>query len=264
MTRAAPPLPVVLRDSREQEPLSPYRYRIVDGVAQRLRFPTRDVALESGDYSLPGLEKIVAVERKSCPDLWGTLFGRDIDSSVGEARRSVDRFRREMGRMFWLARRWILVEGSKASLMAYARERHAANGERGRSPEENTNSLLDMLAAIEVDYGVTVVWAGGREGAEAWLGRILWRIWDQHTGGEKARTARSRGLGIEELPWLAEETSGHGTAAARGLWEPQDEGSNPSAQTEPVSARRRFAEAGGMPLSHSAAERARLAARRTR
>jgi len=31
-----------------------------------------------------------------------------------------------------------------------------------------------------------------------------------------------------------------------------------------VSARRRFAEAGGMPLSHSAAERARLAARRTR
>lgn len=233
-------LPTVVRDNNEQLPLEPFVYRILAGSAQKLRLPTRDASMDTADYSLPGLEKMVAVERKSIADLWGTCFGRDPHSSVGEARKSLDRFRREMSRLQWLARKWILVEGSKASLMAYARERYEAREARGKSPEECVNSLLDILAAIEVDYGVTVVWSGGREGAEAWLGRVLWRIWDQHTGGEKARTVRARGLGIEELPWLADQVA------------------------TPPSGTRRFAEAGGMPLSTSAAEMARRAARRCR
>lgn len=240
MTRALI-LPTVLRDNNEQLPLSPFIWRVgADGLAQKLRLPTRDVSLETADYSLPGLEKMVGVERKSLPDLWGTCFGKDPLSSVGEARASIDRFRREMARLSWLARKAILVEGSKAGLLAYARERYAAAGERGRAPEVNINSLLDILTAIEVDYGVTVVWAGGRDGAEAWLGRVLWRIWDQHVGGEKARTVRARGLTVEELPWLAEVPA-------------------------PASAGRpRFDVAGGMPTTTGEAQRARAVARRCR
>lgn len=233
-------LPTVLRDTREELPLSPFVYRAVDGVAERLRLPTRDVSLATADYSLPGLELQVAVERKSVADLWGTCFGKDPDSSTGEARRSVDRFRREMARLQWLSRKWILVEGSKASVMAYARERYKERQFRGKSPEECMHGIMGILVSIEVDFGVALKWEGSREGAEAWLGRVLVRIWDQHTGGEKARDARARGLGVEELPWLAAEAA-------------------------PVSAGRpRFAVAGGMPLSTTAAQRARESAKASR
>lgn len=242
MTRAVVVLPIVVRDTREQEPLSPFVYRVNAGIAERLRFPTRDTGLDAGDYSLPGLEKMVTIERKSVADLWGTCLGQDPLSSNGEARSSVERFRREMARLSWLSRKAILVEGSKGTLLAYARQRFedasratAERGRRGpsRTPEENVNSILDILAAIWVDYGVPVEWAGGREGAEVWLGRTLWRIWDQHTGGAKARTVRGRGLGIEELPWLAEEAP-------------------------------RLAEAGGYPTTWSGQQRAKSAAKASR
>lgn len=215
MTRPVP-LPTVLRDSREQEPLSPFLYRVRAGIAEKLRLPTRDVSLETADYSLPGLEKMVAVERKSLPDLWGTCFGKDPLSSCGEDRKSIERFRREMSRLQWLARKAILIEGSKATLMQYARERYLRAKRRGRSPEENVNSLLSMLSAIWVDYGVPVAWEGSREGAEAWLGRVLARVWDQHCGGEKARTVRARGQTIEELPWLAAESAPSARVAPQG------------------------------------------------
>lgn len=193
-------LPTVLRDNNEQRPLVPFVYRVRDRAAERVALPTRDVSLETGDYSLPGLEGMIIIERKSLPDLWGTLFGDGLVNSVGEAQKNLDRFRRELHRMRGAARRWLLIEGGKGDLMRYARER----GERGgsRSPEENVNSLLDLLGSFEVDHGIGVVWAGGREGAEAWLGRVLARIWSQHVGGEKARTAARRGLTVAELPWL--------------------------------------------------------------
>ncbi len=235
MTRA-PVLPVVSRDNNEQLPLSPFVWRVEHGVASKVLLPTCEVSIDTGDYTLRGLEKMVAVERKSLADLWSTCFGRAANNSVGEAQRSLDRFRREMSRMQWLARKAILVEGTRASLMAYAHERYEKREARGKTPEECVHAILGMLAGIWVDYGVGVEWAGGRDGAEAWLGRVLVRIWNQHVGGEKARTVRSRGLGAEELPWLA----------------------------EPVSeARPRFAEAGGMPLSTCRPRSSRSGPRRT-
>lgn len=195
-------LPTVLRDTREELPLSPFLWRTVGGIAERVRLPTRDVGLETGDYSLHGVERLVIVERKSIQDLWGTCFGAAPMNSVGEAQRAQDRFRRELHRMRGAKRKWLLVEGSKGSLMAYARERYERNGSRGRSPEENVNSLLDILAAMEVDYGVSLKWEGGREGAEAWLGRVLYRVWDQSAGGPKALVAEERGLTLDDMPWL--------------------------------------------------------------
>lgn len=197
-------LPTVLRDTREELPLSPFLWRTVGGIAERVHLPTRDVGLETGDYSLPGVERLVIVERKSIPDLWGTCFGAAPMNSVGEAQRAQDRFHRELHRMRSAKRKWLLVEGSKGSLMAYARERYERNGSRGRGPEENVNSLLDILAAMEVDYGISLKWEGGREGAEAWLGRVLYRVWSQAMGGEKARTVARRGLTRADLPWLDE------------------------------------------------------------
>lgn len=215
------PLATVLRDTREQEPLSPCVLRVYRGEAVREYLATRDVCLRAGDYALDGHEEAFFIERKSTADLWGSLFGRAPNNSVGEAQRSVDRLRREFARASGYHRRVLLIETdlgsfeeqrptleeSPRTLVAYARQRYERNGRRGRSPEENVLSIVEMLASFLCDYGVTPLWAGSRRGAELWLGMTLTRAWSQAHGGEKARVARGRGV---VLPWMATEEARDG------------------------------------------------------
>lgn len=214
---------VILRDNNEQAPLCPFRWRIDDGIARREPIATRDVSLVTGDYSLPGLEHLITIERKSLPDLWGTLFGRVPNNSLGEAQRAQDRFRRELDRMRGHARTWLVIEGDVGSfagagehtLVTYAERRYNSpqNRRRGRTPQENVLSVRSLLSAFEVDYGIGVVWAGSRAGAEWWIGKTLSRIWNEATGGDKARTVEARGLDRAAVPWLRLLESREETAA---------------------------------------------------
>jgi len=242
-----PPV-VALRDTREQAPLEPFVWTRRDGIAVKVPLATRDVSLDAGDYSLPGLERMVSIERKSLADLWGTCFGEGLDS-VGERAPNWDRFRAEMSRLSRYARKAILIEGTPVLLLNHAHNRHAEAMEMAklgrckpprRTAEEYCSSIMSMLASVWVDFGVGVEWAVCRKGAERWLGTVLTRIWDQHVGGTKARDARARGLGLEELPWLAE-------------------GAEPRSEQ-----RSRFAPAGGYPPTWSGQQRARSVAKRLR
>ena len=67
--------PTVIIDSREQAPLA------------FANLPSEVGTLDTGDYSIRGLEHLVAVERKSLDDLLG-IVGRDRQ-----------RFRRELQRL---------------------------------------------------------------------------------------------------------------------------------------------------------------------
>ncbi len=60
--------------------------------------PVRRATLATGDYSLPGLEPVVMIERKAPMDLIGTLIAGTRDS-CGEALSNQARFRDELGRM---------------------------------------------------------------------------------------------------------------------------------------------------------------------
>jgi ERCC4-type nuclease len=55
--------PVLVVDSREQEPLTFSRLHSVRGT------------LQTGDYSIRGLEELFSIERKSIPDLVAMLCG---------------------------------------------------------------------------------------------------------------------------------------------------------------------------------------------
>ena len=212
---------IILRDTREQDPLCPFRWSTVGGIARRDMIATRDTGLDAGDYSLPGLEHLVTVERKSLPDLWGTLLGAAPDNSVGEGQRALDRFRRELDRMRGHARKWLVIEGDVGSfsygerstargrmqmragptLCNYARRRYEKAHRRGRTPEQNVLSIRSLLSALSVDYGISVEWAGSHQGAAWWVGETLSRVWNEATGGDKAKTVRERGL-AEALPWF--------------------------------------------------------------
>ena len=88
--------PVIVVDTREQEPWG------------FCNVPTERGTLDTGDYSVRGLEHLVAVERKSLPDLLGC---------VGRER---DRFKRELQRLRGYRFRLLVIEASYADLAGSA------------------------------------------------------------------------------------------------------------------------------------------------
>ena len=126
-----------LVDIREQRPLD----------LAPLRTETK--TLTTGDYSVAGLEHVVAVERKSLADLV---------LCVGKERK---RFEREVQRLLAYPVRAIVVESSWADL-------ELGNWRSQVTPESAVGSVLGWIA-----QGLPVVMAGNRKRAEEYVVRLL-------------------------------------------------------------------------------------------
>lgn len=132
--------PVIVIDTREQDTL----------VFQNL--PAESGALDTGDYSIRGLEHLIAVERKNLDDLLGCI-GRDRD-----------RFKRELQRLRAYRFRMLVVECSAADL------------ERGewRSQLQPAH-VLGSLAAWTAQYGLPIWLAGDHQAAGRFVERFLFQ-----------------------------------------------------------------------------------------
>ncbi len=128
---------VAIIDSREQQPL--------DLVPLRSRIGT----LATGDYSLRGLESVIAIERKSLADLL---------LCVGQER---DRFHREVLRLLAYPVRALVVESTWPEL------------ERGgwRSKVKNTAALGTVLNWVGM--GLPVLMAADHPRAGRYVSRLL-------------------------------------------------------------------------------------------
>ena len=123
----------IIEDSREQSPLSFAGFRGVDVVRQ---------GLKTGDYSVRGYEDQICFERKSVPDLVGTLIGGH------------ERFLREMDRMKDYDVKYILVEHTAGTVYRYC-ERHGW--------EYKFDTIMQSLLAYAYHYGVRVRFCKDRE-----------------------------------------------------------------------------------------------------
>ncbi|MFZ2447378.1 MAG: ERCC4 domain-containing protein [Syntrophobacteraceae bacterium] len=127
----------ILVDSREQAFYS-FEHERYGGVR------IERAALPTGDYSLPGFEDRVAIERKGLEDLVGCLKGTNRDRFVRELHR---------GRHFDLFA--VVVEGSFDDVR------------RGQYRSEmKAHAVLQSIITFQVRYRVPFVWAGNRAGAE--------------------------------------------------------------------------------------------------
>ena len=123
------PLTVII-DTREQEPY---------GFTPQLVMPVRR-ALPAGDYSVAGLEELVAVERKTLEDFVSTVI------------RARGRFYRELRRLGMYARACVVVEADLADVLA------------GRyHGDAHPQSILGSALAIAVDFGVPVFFCSNRQ-----------------------------------------------------------------------------------------------------
>ena len=132
--------PTIIIDSREQTPL---RFS---------NLPTVFSTLPSGDYSVLGLENDFTIERKSIPDLVGSLTtGRD-------------RFMRELQRVLAYPFRRLLIIGSEDQIR------------RGdwKFSKANPKSILHSLHAIEA-RGIPIAYAPNPATAASLIER--WAFW---------------------------------------------------------------------------------------
>ena len=125
---------VILCDPREQKVYSFDRF----GVR------TERVTLPAGDYSIPGFEDRVAIERKELNDLISCLMGSNRD-----------RFERELAKLRFYDLSAVVVE---ATLDDVAKGRYKS--------EMKAHAALQSIFAFQTRYRVPFVWAGNRAGAE--------------------------------------------------------------------------------------------------
>lgn len=113
--------------------------------------------LETGDYTIEGMQDRVAVERKSVPDLLQTLAdGRD-------------RFRREHERMAKMEAACVMIEGTWPEIIL---ETH----EHGVTPKVALRTWLSW----SIDFGIPWYAVGPRRLAEILTFRFLQKFWEKN------------------------------------------------------------------------------------
>jgi DNA excision repair protein ERCC-4 len=132
--------PTIIIDTREQAPLT------------FVNLPSEPGTLDCGDYSIRGLTHLIALERKSVPDLL---------ACVGRER---ERFERELQRLQAYRFRHLAIEASAADL----------EGGDWRS-QVLPASVIGSLCAWAARYGVPVWFCGTHDACGRWVERILFQ-----------------------------------------------------------------------------------------
>jgi len=125
---------IMVVDTREQKPLFKPKPWIVEA------------GLNSGDYSIQGFETVITIERKSIPDLLGTLGKGRI------------RFEKELNRMSEYKWKGLLIEGLENDV-------YQPNDFSSMHP----NSIYHSLAAIETKWGMCIYYAKDKKHARWWV-----------------------------------------------------------------------------------------------
>lgn len=138
-----PDKPTVVIDTREQLPYS----------FPAERFDSVRRALPAGDYSLVGYETRVAVERKTLPDLIGTLI------------RNRARFKRELEKLETYDLACVVVEGHLRDVL-----------DGNYRSKAHPNAVLGSVTAICVDYRIPIFFCSDRDAACRFTEKLLLRF----------------------------------------------------------------------------------------
>lgn len=145
MAREIERIPVLV-DSREQNPVP----LPVD------RFDVQRATLPTGDYSLPGLESVFTLERKSLGDAVNTFIHGNL------------RFRHELNRMSCFDFAAIVIEAEVRDLL-----------EKRYESDAQPAAVMGRLLSYPFDHGVQVLFAGNRPHSIATFERLLGLAWNK-------------------------------------------------------------------------------------
>lgn len=148
-------------DTREQ---APWPFRGITLGGREWLVPRKVQTLQTGDYSIVGLEDRIVIERKEAGDFTATI-------SAGNAR-----FRREHERMAEVIRAGgfccIIVEGCMSAICDELDDPLS-----GR--KIGSDVVVGWVASWPRRYGVHLFFAGDRRRAEVLAFRVLYKWWDE-------------------------------------------------------------------------------------
>jgi ERCC4-type nuclease len=156
------PKPVVLVDTREQQPL-----------ALRANHPNwfgaeRRATLKTGDYTIEGMESLLALERKNLADLVACIVTYRVRFLASCAR---------LAKFRWKA---ILIEASYEDIKK-------GWDETGIPSEVHPNAVCGTLDAIEAKHGIPIIYTSvhrelATERAASWLSKHFTYWWLEQNG----------------------------------------------------------------------------------
>ncbi len=127
--------PTIIIDTREQRPLE-FRH-----------LPTVAGTLQSGDYSVAGLEHEFAIERKTVADLCQSVT------------RGRERFERELHRLRGFSFARVLIVGSPHEVQTKA---------------QNPKAVFSSITAMETRWNIPFIWEPSPETAARLIERWAW------------------------------------------------------------------------------------------
>ena len=174
----------ILRDSREQAPWFFQGLRCDSDQDYRpLMVPTDWHSLGDGmgDYTIAGAEHCdpdikwqVSIERKSLPDLFGTILsGRD-------------RFERELSNLDRMDFAAVAIEADWPQIATYALSHWDRNGITIADQARRRKTIIRSILAWQIRFpGVHWALLPTRRAAEVWTFRLLQQFWRQHLKPEE-------------------------------------------------------------------------------
>jgi ERCC4-type nuclease len=157
------PKPIVLVDSREK-----YPFKLVDFHSNWIEGEKR-VTLKTGDYSIVGMEKLIALERKSLSDV--------VNCTVG----SRELFLKACARLSKFPWKAIIIEATYEDLKT------PYNMLENMETEVHPNAVCGTLDAVEAKYGIPIIYTSrhralATEKAASWLSKHFTYWWLEKNG----------------------------------------------------------------------------------
>ena len=154
---AAVPKPVALVDTREQMPF-PLALNHPNWIESERR-----VALPTADYSVEGMEGLLALERKSLPDLLGCIAA------------DRERFLAVCARLAEFRWKGIIIEATYEDIKSGWPDQNIPT-------EVHPNSVIGTIDAIEAKWGIPIIYTSvnralATERAASWLSKHFTYWW---------------------------------------------------------------------------------------
>jgi len=155
----------IIRDSREQngytfEPYDNGKWKCTGCIEKKL---------ETGDYTLEGLEDHLCIERKASTGEMAVNFGKDKT-----------RFMEEIDRMRYYEHKYLVLEFSFNDLLRFP---EGSNIPVRTIPHLRVtgNYMIRELLELQVRHGIHVVFAGDRSGGYHYVNALLRRVTDLYS-----------------------------------------------------------------------------------
>ena len=146
----------VIKDTREQEGYHFSKYDKCEGMIER--------KLDTGDYSIEGLEEKICVERKASPE--------ELATNLGQKKHA---FMNEIERMKPFRHKFILLEFSLEDLVEFPEGSRIPESQKAKV-KISGKYMLKMLMEFQIKDNIHVVFCGNKYNAFLTLMSLFKRI----------------------------------------------------------------------------------------